>query len=52
MVDATDRALAWAAYLETHAKRAYGAAVQADTVPANATGGVQVNQAPVVFLQF
>jgi putative DNA primase/helicase len=31
---ATAKALAWADYLETHARRAYGAAMQADTIPA------------------
>ena len=31
---ATTKALAWADYLETHARRAYGAAMQADTIPA------------------
>jgi putative DNA primase/helicase len=33
-LDATLRALAWADNLESHARRAYGAAVQADTIPA------------------
>lgn len=33
-LEAISRALAWASYLETHARRAYGAAMQADTIPA------------------
>jgi len=33
-IAATTRALAWADYLESHARRAYGAAMQNDTIPA------------------